>query len=178
MSSYLSHSALFEHYQAVSVCKRRKAVSYGNCRSALYQPVKCVLYLLFGLGVKRCGSLVKYKYFGVVQYCPCDSNTLSFAARKVIATLSYYRVVAIGHTGYEVVTVCRFCGGHYLLKGCIGLCVPYVFKHRSAKQICLLKHNSYLRAQTILRYIPYIHTVYQHFSRCRIVQAHHKVNKR
>ena len=100
-------------------------MSYRYCRSALYQPVESVLYLLFGLCVKRCGSFV----------------------RQIVASLSHNGIIAVRHTGDEIVAVCRLCGIDYFLKARIGLCIADIVKHRTAEKIRFLQYNSHLRTQ-------------------------------
>ena len=112
MSADLGNLALFEHYKSVGICKCRQSVSYRNCGSALYQSVESVLYLLFGLSVKRCGSFVKYQYLRVVENCSCNCYTLTFTAREIVTPFADNGIITVRHTGDEVVAVCRLCGSN------------------------------------------------------------------
>ena len=87
VSAELCKSALVKDDKPVGIAEGGKSVSNGDCRSALCELAQSVLYLLLRLSVKRSRRLVKYYYLRVMEYRSCNGNSLTFAARKLIALL-------------------------------------------------------------------------------------------
>lgn len=109
-------------------------MSNGNCRPALCELAQSVLYLLFRLSVKRSRRLVKYYYLRVMEYRSCNGNSLTFAARKLIALVAHSGVVAVRELCDKVMCIRNFRCPYYLLKGSVRLCICYIFKYVSVKR--------------------------------------------
>ena len=82
-----------------------------------------------------------------MQYRSCNSYSLTFAAREIVTPFADNGIIAVRHTGDEIVAVCRLCGIDYFLKARIGLRIADIVKHRTAEKIRFLQYNSHLRTQ-------------------------------
>ena len=144
VSAELCKSALVKDDKPVGVAEGGKSVSNGNCRPALCELAQSVLYLLFRLSVKRSRRLVKYYYLRVMEYRSCNGNSLTFAARKLIALVAHSGVVAVRELCDKVMCIRNFRCPYYFLKGSVRLCICYIFKYVSVKKESFLQHHAHL----------------------------------
>ncbi len=80
MCAYLGNSPLIQNDKPIRAAERGKPVGYGYCGPSLDYPVKGSLYLLLGLCIKTCRSLVKNNYLRIAEYRSGNGYALSFSA--------------------------------------------------------------------------------------------------
>ena len=77
--------------------------------------------LRLGRGIDGTGAVVENDDFRLFQKGTRDAETLLLTARNVSTALLYYRIVAVGEGGYELMCLRELAGLLDLLVGCVGV---------------------------------------------------------
>lgn len=134
MSSKLCKLSLVYDHEPVSILESGEPVCDSKRCSALYQPLKRLLYLLLCFCVDRRRSLVKYQYTRICQDCSRYCNSLSFSSGQPLSALPDKRVIPVRESDYKIMSVSYFSGSYYLIDRCVRSCIPYIVKYRTRKR--------------------------------------------
>src|SRR5713226_6904721 len=178
MSALLRHHACLQHDDLVSIANSAEPVRDGNNRPSLHKPFQGFDYEPLGFGVESGRRLVEDKNRCVTNDGAGDSDPLPLASRKSEAPLPYHGVVALWHSGNELVGVGELRSFFDLFLGRAGPSVGDVVAYRSTEQYRVLKHEPDLAAKGMQLEVTHVDTVDSHRAGSWVVKPRNKAHDR
>src|ERR1700678_3594635 len=131
----------------------------GYYGAAFHQPFQSFDDQALGFGIKGGGGLVKNEDRVIADDGAGDSDALTLAAGKVVATLADDGVVTVRHMGDKFVHIGKLCGVHDFLVGGAGVAIGDVVAHGPLKKNGFLEDVADIVAKPLKFVITNIDTV-------------------
>ena len=166
------HDASFvDHANLVGVADCRQTVGNGYRGAGLHKPFQRVLNKPLALGIERRGCLVEYKDGRILKKYTGYRDTLLLTAGKSGPTFSYLRIKTVWQSLDKIKQIRISCCFNYFFHSGITFTVCDVISYRAVKKVHILLHDTDIRTQGLLCYVPYVRSVDLNTSISHIIKS-------
>jgi hypothetical protein len=89
MSALGDYPAVIHYHYPVSGYYRAEPVRNDKTSPVFHETGQCLVYFCLAVGIDLAHGLVKNQYGRIIQYGPCDNNSLELASAETRAVLAY-----------------------------------------------------------------------------------------
>ena len=145
--------------------------------TTLQKRCESLLHQLLALGIECRGSLVKNQNLGVTQHRTGNAQSLTLTTRELHTSVAHIGVVSRLGLHNEVVGIGNLRRRNNLLLGGILTSHSYVGTYGVVEENSILRHDTHLLAQALLRIVRQRLAVDRNLTHSRVVEARYKLTQ-